>query len=158
MTDVERIYQDYHDKVLSYLRSRLTSREDAEDLCSEVFVKVFNKLGQFDQDKASLSTWIYTITRNTLTDHFRKLRPSEELPEELPSDERVEQGILREETLNELAEALSRLDQESRDIIVLRYSNGLTLTEVGQRLNISYGMIKIKHKKALETLKQYMSI
>ena len=68
----EKIYRDYHGKVCGYIRSKINSAQDAEDITSDVFVKVYEKLDTFDETKASLSTWIYTITRNTLTDYFRK--------------------------------------------------------------------------------------
>ena len=156
MTDAEQIYRDYHDRVLAFFRSRLSRYEDAEDLCADVFIKVYRRLPDFDRSKASLSTWIYTISRNTLTDHFRTRRETEELPENLPSPDGVDQHYLKEETLAELARALGTLPEELRDIIVLRYSENLSLTEVAQRMNLSYGMVKVKHKKALEALKAQM--
>ena len=158
MTDPERIYRDYHDKVLAFFLARLNSPEDAEDLCADVFVKVFRNLDSFDERKSSVSTWIYTISRNTLTDFFRTRRPTEELKETAASPVRVDERFLREETLRELADALSRLDEELRDIVVLRYSARLTLTEIAQRMNLSYGMVKVKHRKALEQLRQLMSV
>ena len=65
-TQKEALYREYHGKVFGYIRSKISSAEDAEDLTADVFLKVCEKLGTYDESKASLSTWIYTITRNTL--------------------------------------------------------------------------------------------
>ena len=59
----EALYNAYHDKVLAYLTSRTDSREDADDLCHEVFEQVFRSLSRYDPAKSSVSTWIYQITR-----------------------------------------------------------------------------------------------
>ena len=71
MTAAEDIYLSYHDKVSSYIRGKVDHHQDAEDLVSQVFEKVYGKLHTFDETKASQSTWIYTITRNTVTDYYR---------------------------------------------------------------------------------------
>ena len=57
---------------------------DAEDLVSDVFLKAYEKYPTFDADRASVSTWLYTITRNTVIDYFRTHRPGVELPDDLP--------------------------------------------------------------------------
>ena len=58
ITDIEKakIYRDYHGKVCGYIRSKINSVQDAEDLAADVFVKVSEKLGSFDESKASLPT------------------------------------------------------------------------------------------------------
>ena len=66
MDTKEKIYRDYHSKVCGYIQSRVNSVQDAEDIAADVFLKVYEKLESFDESKASFSTWIYTITRNTL--------------------------------------------------------------------------------------------
>ena len=82
--DPSRVYNDYHDRVLAYLLGKNVSHEDAEDLCHTVFEKVFRALPDYDAEKASLTTWIYRITHNTLTDHYRTRREGVPLPDDLP--------------------------------------------------------------------------
>ena len=77
--DIERIYTEYSGRVMGYIRARVRGAADAEDLHSEVFEKVMRKIDGFDPQKASMSTWIFTITRNTVIDFFRRSRPGEEL-------------------------------------------------------------------------------
>ena len=74
MMDAGQIYEEFQPKVRAYVRGKIQDPHDAEDLVSAVFMKVVQKLDSFDPAKASVSTWVYTITRNTVTDHFRTQR------------------------------------------------------------------------------------
>ena len=150
----EEIYAAYSGKVMGYIMARVQHRADAEDLCAEVFEKVFRKIDDYDQSKASLSTWIFTVTRNTLIDHFRKSRPSEELDENMADDAAVETSMLEQETLSELAAALKQLPQELRDIVVLLYYDRKPMTEIAELMHLSYGAVKLRHQKALTMLKR----
>ena len=153
MPDIETIYTQYYSKVMGYIHSRIRSRADAEDLCSDVFEKVQRKLPDFDSAKASVSTWIFTITRNTVIDHYRRSKPTGELDENLSDDTELDEGLLNSETLSELAGALRALPEELRDIIVLRYYDGKPLTEVAEIMGLSYGAVKLRHQSALAKLR-----
>ena len=80
----EALYTAYSEKVRGYVFGKVANRHDAEDLVSDVFLKAYEKYPTFDADRASVSTWLYTITRNTVIDYFRTHRPGVELPEDLP--------------------------------------------------------------------------
>ena len=152
------IYVQYKKKVIGYLYNHTNNRELAEDLTSDVFLKVYSKLESFDDTKASLSTWIFTITRNTLTDHFRTRRVHDEIPETLAEDSSVEEDVCNSEMLNLLAGALEKLEERERDIIVLHYYSGKTLKEIGEKLGISYAYVKILHNRALDSIKEIMAV
>lgn len=155
MTDreKEKLYADYRGKVLSYIRSRVSNADDAEDLCEDVFEKAFRASDGFDETKASVGTWIYSITRNTVIDFYRRSRPSVEIPEDIPDENSPEDEVVGAEMLEELAKALERLPTELADIIVYRYYDLMPLTEIASRLGISYGAVKLRHQKALTMLR-----
>lgn len=148
------IYNQYHEKVQWYFLEKVGDKFLAEDLCSDVFVKVLNKYDSFDESKASLSTWIFTIARNTLIDYFRGRKVFEEVSEEMSVLSDIDDEICENETLEELANALERLEQRERDIVILRYYSGVTLKEIAMKLNISYAYVKILHNKAINELKR----
>ena len=100
---MEQIYQSYYDRILRYIQTKLSSPQEAEDICSAVMLKIMNGLPNFQPSKSSLTTWIYTITRNAVTDHFRGVRLSAPLEETISFHEEGFDRILREETLEELA-------------------------------------------------------
>lgn len=157
LCDRERLYLDYRDKVRRYISGKVRNIHDIEDLTSDVFVKVYEKLEKFDGEKASVSTWVYTITRNTVIDFYRTNKTCEELPETLVSDDGVDENVIKEESLSELCDALESLDERSRDLIIFHYYKGLTLKEIAEKMNISYSYAKLLHNNAFAKLKDFLS-
>ncbi len=149
----ERMYVEYRQKVLSYVRSRVFSDSDVEDVCEDVFVKAFGAADSFDPAKASVGTWLYTITKNVVISYCRSKRPTWEIPEELSDGSSPEDEMIDSETLEELAAALEGLPTELTEIIVLHYYDRLPLTEIAGTLGMSYGAVKIRHNKALALLR-----
>ena len=154
--DWEQIYDQYHGKVMGYIAARVQRRADAEDLCADVFEKVYRKSEAYDEGKASISTWIFTITRNTVIDYFRRNRVMDEPDENIAAEGEVDDNLLTQETLSELAGAMERLPQELQDIIVLMYYDRKPMTEVAVMRTLSYGAVKLRHQKALAQLKLMM--
>lgn len=150
----EALYTAYSEKVRGYVFGKVANRHDAEDLVSDVFLKAYEKYPTFDADRASVSTWLYTITRNTVIDYFRTHRPGVELPEDLPDAAGIDDSLLQRESLQALGEALNRLDERLRALIVLRYGKGLSLKDTAARLGVSYAYVKILHSNALKTLRE----
>lgn len=155
MTEQEKtkIYEEYSVKVRNFIISKVNDFNLAEDLTSDVFVKVYSKLDSFDSKKASLSTWIFTITRHTLIDYYRTRKVNEELPEDLTYEE-DDEGVCTEENLQTLKEGLKSLSEKERDLIILHYYSKETLKEIANKMNISYAYAKVLHAKALLKLKK----
>ena len=152
MINAEQIYLQYHDKVRAYVRGKIQDPHDVEDLVSAVFMKIVQKLDSYDPAKASVSTWVYTITRNTVTDHFRTRRTLMAL-EDYMADEAPEE--LNDGVLDRLADALLALKEKERSLIVLHYYTGHTLKEVAEMMGMSYINAKVVHKKALDSLRAF---
>ena len=153
MTDAEQfeaIYREYRPKVLDYIRSHVGDARDAEDLCGEVFRKVLEHLAP---GSVGVSSYIYTITRNTVTDYFRTRRVFSPVPEDLPGEGSPETAVLDREELERLAGALRRLPERERDIIVLHYYANKSLQEISDTMALSYSVTKRAHQSALEYLR-----
>ena len=106
------IYTQYRDKVFGFVRSKIVNQTEAEDIVQTVFLKVYSNLDKYDETKASLSTWIYIITRNTVYDYLKEKRdhPVLELFENtVYSEEKMDESIWNNETLEELACTLEKL-------------------------------------------------
>ena len=129
------------------MRGKIQDPHDVEDLVSAVFMKIVQKLDSYDPAKASVSTWVYTITRNTVTDHFRTRRTLVAL-EDYMVDEQPEELT---------ADALLALKEKARDLIVLHYYTGHTLKETAEMMGMSYINAKVIHKKALESLRAFFA-
>lgn len=154
----EEMYRSYREKVSRYISGKVSNAHDAEDLVSNVFLKAYNKWENFDANRASPSTWIYTITRNTVIDYYRTRRVNGELPEGLACTEQIDERLLREETLDRLVDALEGLSRRERDVILLHYYSGETLRVIADKLQLSYATVKLTHAKALRQLQRYLEL
>lgn len=155
---VEYVYSAYHHKVLCYINSKVSPPAEAEDLCSAVFVKIQQNIHSYDPSKGALSTWVFAIARNAVTDYFRTLRRPSPLTEELAVAGDVPDNLLREESLTELAAALSTLSANERDVVILHYYHSLTLRQIAPMMGMSYSNVKLIHRKALARLKALLSL
>ena len=158
--DIGLIYTQYCDKVSRFVRYKIYNPFDVEDIVQTVFLKVYSNLDQYDETKASLSTWIYTITHNTVYDYLKDKRDHpvlELIDNTVDSAEEPDDSLLNKEALEELACALEKLPQKERDVIILIYYHGKPKTEVAKILAISYGQLRYLHDKALSRLKETLS-
>lgn len=154
MTDAERfdaIYREYRQKVHDYIRNRVNSPEDAEDLCSEVFRKAMENMNT--QRGTGMSSYIYTITRNTVVDYYRTHRVHAPLTEDIPQGESTEDAILSNDSLERLAAALRQLDEQDRDILVLHYYANNSLMEIANKMGLPYSVLKRRHQALLKKLR-----
>jgi RNA polymerase sigma-70 factor (ECF subfamily) len=135
------------------------SATDAEDLTQDVFIKVYKNLNTYDLTKGSFQTWITTLARNLLVDHFRRTRldrASDSLDASLGSDEDgptlgdrlVDNGISQEqhvagmELKAVIQEALKQLSPELREAVILRDLEDMDYKEIAQVLRIPEGTVK----------------
>ena len=159
-TDVmEKIHLEYREKVFRYVRGKVASTADAEDVTSEIFLKVLSSLDSYDEEKATLSTWIYTITHNTVCNYYREQsRCALSLDENaLYSDTddvmtEIENEILKEN----LAIALETLSEREQDIIVLYYYHEIPLRDIAIKMGITYTNAKFIKHRAISKLKLAM--
>lgn len=156
MTDAERfeaIYREYRPKVLDYIRSHVDNSEDAEDLCGEVFRKALEHLAP---GSSGVSSYIYTITRNTVTDFYRTRRIHSPIPDDLPAEGGPEAAAMEADDLDRLASALRLLPERERDIVVLHYYANNSLQEISDKMAAPYSVIKRAHQSALRHLRAVM--
>ena len=149
MIDGEELYRQYSGKVLAYIRARVDNEQDAEDLCSTVFMKAWANLPDYDGERASVSTWLFSLAHNAVVDHLRARRPSAELTETIPAPE-------RDPELEALAQALESLPARERDVIVLHYYQGLSLKEIAVHMRLAYSTVKLCHSRTLAVLAELL--
>ena len=160
-TDVmEKIYLEYREKVFRYVRGKVASTADAEDVTSEIFWRVQTSLGSYDEEKATLSTWIYTITHNTVCNYYREQSKRALSLEENALCSDTDDGVMSEienEVLKEnLAIALENLTEREQDIIVLYYYREIPLRDIAIKMGITYTNAKFMKHQAISKLKLAM--
>src|SRR6266702_2787977 len=120
---------------------------DAEDLTQDVFLKVYRNLASFDTQKGSFQTWIATLARNLLVDHFRRTRRdgaagtslADRLADPRPSQEDHASGL---ELKVRIQQALAQLSPELREAVVFRDLEDMDYKEIAQVLRIPEGTVK----------------
>lgn len=130
----------------------------AEDLCQETFYKAYRYLNNFREEEARMSTWLFTIARNTVIDEMRKNKHSmylEDSPEE-PSDgnkELPEALVLQEERASMVKRAIGRLPKNQRKAVMLREYEDKNYEEIAQQLNVTICSVKSLLFRARHSLK-----
>jgi len=148
------VYSLYYNKVFGYVLNRVHSRADAEDITSEVFLKVFSKSDEFDLHRSGASTYIFRVMQTTLADFYRKNRivytPLEEVSDEIDETENLD------ELLTFLDDALGTLTERELAIVILHYYHGLSHKEVAKKMQLSYVNVRQICYVALEKLRKEM--
>jgi len=141
---------EQYDKIYRYCYVRVHSRETAEDLTQETFLRYLEH-PQYSSSSKTMQL-LYTIAGNLCTDHFRK-HSTEELPEDLSSDEDLERSAISGITLRQ---ALSSLDKQDRDMVLLRYVNEEPIGVISQLMGISRFAVNRRLSAVLKKLRESM--
>ncbi len=159
--DFEAWFRDHRTSVYRYVRFRVATREVAEDLTSEVFLKALRSLKRYDPKRSAPRTWLLRIARNAVTDHLRALQRRgslhvslDRVPDLVSRAPSQEERLLREEQVQSLLNAAAALRDTDREVLSLRYGAGLANGEIAEALKISVNAVGVRLHRALRRLKQ----
>ncbi len=155
------LYERYAPKVHAFLRRRLNGSDDVvEDLTSDVFVKLYQKLDCYVERGLPFTAWLYRMAHNTLVDYLRSQKgayttPLEGAAEVAESSSGTAFGrVLDRQTL---APALARLTPEQRQAVELRFLAGLSVAETAVRIGRSEEAVKKLQARGLARLRRYLT-
>jgi RNA polymerase sigma-70 factor (ECF subfamily) len=149
---LETIYEAHGSMVFGYLRQALGDAGEAEDVFQQVMTEVWRRGADYDPARASLATWIMMIARSRAVDALRRRRPEPQDPASLQDLDVVESET---EALAErwrVAALLEQIEPGDRDLLRLRFFDGLSQTEIAARTGIPLGTIKSRMVRGLERL------
>lgn len=167
----EKIYRHFFSKIYRYISLRILNKDIAEDLTSEVFIRVYRNLNKVNLNAITIKVWIYKIARNLIIDYFRSSQNRinmKSFDEYLEKDKEIEsldsalvdQG---ENFLNgmlfkneKLINALNSLPEMQREIIFLRYAEEMDFKSISLILNKREIALRALKFRALENLKSKM--
>ncbi len=148
----ENVWREFSDRLRGFIAKRVSTDADADDLLSEVFVKVHARIDTLEDD-ARLAPWLYQITRNTLTDHYRRRRPPgtdlEGIEAAQPEDEYDAAGLIAAS----MQDLVDRLPVKYRDALALTEFEGLTQAEMAGKLGLSLSGAKSRVQRARAMLR-----
>src|SRR5690348_4410086 len=147
-----RMYDEQVWRVYGFLAYRLGDRDTAEDLTQATFERALRAWSRFDPRRASESTWLLTIARNLLIDHYRRDKSHATEPAER-QDVPVVPGPEEQPTGSpELIGALARLSDRDREVIALRFGGDMTGPEIASVLNLSLANVQQILSRSLRKL------
>jgi RNA polymerase sigma-70 factor (ECF subfamily) len=152
-----RLYDLYVDKIFKYIYYKLGSKSEAEDLSGQVFLKAWEAIGSYRLTERPFSAWLYRIAHNLVVDHFRVRRPTMPLNEITSLEEKdadPDDLTLRHLTTEVLQRAMSRLTQEQRQVIILRFLEGYSTAEVSLIMGKKQGAVRTLQHRALASLER----
>lgn len=147
LTAYKYIIDRYETKLFRYIQRILyISKEDAEDILQEVFIKAYRNINGYNS-KYSFSSWIYRIAHNETVSFLRKKKRviegsgDVEVFEKISSGEDIEDDFVSELKRKEVRELLSKLDPKYREVLVLRYFEDMEYNEISDILHTSVGNV-----------------
>ncbi len=149
-----KLYDYYVHPVYRYLRGRVDTVAEAEDLTSQTFMAAYEGLSSY-RERGHFAAWLFRIARSKLIDHFRGNRRevSLDIIEDLALADDVVGQSARGDDVDTLARLIQRLEPEQRDLIRLRYVADLSFSELAEVLGKSEGAAKKSLYRVLAILK-----
>lgn len=155
-TALGMIYDCLYPAVFRYVYYRVSDQETAEDLAAEVFVRMVERIGAYEQRERPILAWLYTIARNLVTDHYRRQSQADHLPleESLVAGETCQpaQAADRRQDRDCLTRALACLTEEQRQVILLKFVEDREIAEVAAALGKNERAIRSLQHRALAAL------
>lgn len=157
----EILYEKYSSKVYKTAFLLCKSRELAEDITQETFIRIFSKLYTFKGNENTFSSWLYSVTLNVAKNTFRKQRwlnffsPIEN-HEDLESLSRIDEDYEKKEREELLFNAINMLPYKLKEIIILKYYNDFSQEEISNILNIPIGTVKSRINSSLKKIKKFI--
>jgi RNA polymerase sigma-70 factor (ECF subfamily) len=153
------LYDKYVDQVYRYIAYRVAGTQLAEDLTSETFLRALRRISSFTWQGRDVGAWFVTIARNLIADHYKSGRYRLELTTDDVSDSSAapvqagpENEVLEAMQNKVLLEAVKELNAEQQECIVLRFLQGLSVSETAQIMGKNDGAIKALQYRAIRTL------
>lgn len=158
---IRQIYEAYFGPIYHFIRLRVDDRGMAEDLASEVFLKMVAAFKGASAPRQSLRGWLFRVARNVLHDHYgRRDRLSETALDEFlpaPGDETQEIQFMRSLEIERARQALQRLSFEQQEVILLRFGQMLSLQETADIMGKKINAVKALQFRAVNALRRHLA-
>lgn len=167
MDEVEfsKLYESYLPKIFAYVTRRINNRSEAEDLTSNIFLKVVENIKNFNPAKSSFKTWIYTIATNMMIDYFRtnakkKTCCIESAESMTDHSQNPGKAVSDSEQKQKVFSTIANLPERHQKALFLRYYSDLSIEEIAVALGVTENNVSVIIHRALKvfelTYKKYV--
>jgi RNA polymerase sigma-70 factor (ECF subfamily) len=170
----EEIVRSHNRRIYNICYRFTGSQDDAEDLTQDVFIRIYKTLKSYDLERGAFTTWITTMTRNLLVDHFRKSKQDrvtdsmdaapaadedaptlgDQIQDEKP---RPDATVATKETQKMVQMALQKLSPELREAVILRDLQDMDYREIADALKVPEGTVKSRINRGRTELARLLS-
>ena len=157
----EEVYDEYYEVVYKAVYMRLLNRENTEDVVQETFIKAMNAWESFDNDKAQVQTWLCTIAKNTMLNYIRDNKKHDSISYDDMNEQGFERGeedpelnALTDDYAKEAYAILSKLKEEDRELLVMRYIEELSYKEIASRIGSNDKAVAKKVERLLKKCRE----
>lgn len=151
-----QLYEHYLPLIFGYVHKRVGNQDDAEEITSQVFLKVVEHLKRFHG--TTFKAWIYRIATNTIIDYYRSFKPVddiEELHEVLPEHSpNPHEALTKEQDRSHCLKVLAKLPEKSQKILHLKYFADFETEEIAQALETSENNVGVMLHRAISQFEQ----
>jgi RNA polymerase sigma-70 factor (ECF subfamily) len=158
-----QLYRTYLPTVYKFLYYRTNSNKAmAEDMTAEVFLRALRKIGDFNWTGADFGSWLLRIARNLILDNAKSSRArletvTDEMPEDAAGEARATEDSVMETLQNEgVYKAIKQLSPDQRDVITMRFIQGMDVSEVAAAMDKKEGTIRTLQFRGLKTLQKLL--
>lgn len=156
---IAEIYEAFFDPIYTFIRWRVNDPGAAEDLTSEVFIKLLAALRSRHAPSHSLRGWLFRVARNVLYDHYQQTVPMDALHDDLPAPDggNFEVQIIRALDAERVRQAVRMLPHDQQEVLILRFAQMLSLQDTAEAMGRSLNAIKSLQFRAIHTLRQVLT-
>lgn len=148
---VEQLVKKYYEDILKYSYRHMFGSSDAEDITQETFTKFFEHFEEYEH-YGKVKNYLYVIAGNLCKNYFRK---SQRIMSQDILNEPVDK-MAQSDTRIDLENALHRIPEEYREVLILYYFQNLKQKEIAKILNIGLPLVKYRIRKGKEELKKLL--
>lgn len=150
------LYDHYHPAIYRFVALKVGRREDAEDITHHVFLRAWQRIGQYEGRGYPFSSWLYRIARNQIVDFYRARREHADLDEVEPfltAEDGTAELLDHQAEVARVRAAVLELKSDYQDVIILRFIEERSLEETAEALSRSIGATKVLQHRALRNLR-----
>ena len=158
MQNIEEIYNKYSKTVYKYIFCLSKDKEISEEIVQETFLVAVKDIDKFE-GKCKISTWLCQIAKNIWYKNLRKEKrykkiPIENITEKVLFEENIEDVICQKESKIQLFKKLQKLDEQTRNVIILRIFGDLSYEEIGEIMNKTSSWARVVYFRGKQKLKE----
>ena len=149
------LYDRFQPEIVRYLAHRIGNPDTAEDLAQTVFLKAWQAIPRYEARGVPFKAWLYRMAHNQMVDYFRTRRPTTDLEGiDPPEDAEAEAIVIAAETSAVLTEALSKLSEDHRQVLVLRFLMEKSAREISEIMGRKEVTVRGLQMRALQALRR----